>query len=681
MSAFAKGFALVGTLLVAGIFLVAALIPSAIDQCQDAGTSIDTGSVLTIYDHLPYLTEDQAAALAESAGLPGRAFGQLSLGESNYGPPGTPVDPKAVGHDPGGTIGLGIWQVTTGFNTDIITRFGGHDAMFTPSVNALATKAIFDRQGIGAWYGTRFLTDPDAHYTDPVPPGRLGATARDHDAGSTGTRPVDDAPASSTPRDDDGTSHIAWPTEVKTITSPFGGRASPGGIGSTNHMGVDIGAPMGADVHAAADGTVTQRGMVGGYGNYLCLRHSQQMTTCYAHLSAFGRFQMNQRVPAGAVIGKVGSTGNSTGPHLHFEVRLGPVPSSAATDPQPYLTGAAEVADGSEAAVGCGGPATEQVETVVVGDSLAVGMDSPLKSELDGWSLTTFAQRGRRLADARGLMPAPGTDRVIAMSLGTNDERDDTAGIRSANRAALEAAGTGGCVVWATVYRDGRSSTAMNEEIRARGRADTRVHIVDWARYAAEHPERIGGDGTHPTPLGYRARAKMYADAIRECAPAAPGDPASGLADERLADTTGPVAQLRSGKVAAPAGAPEAIKRMVAAGNGIQGLTYTYGGGHDAAFTPSPGFDCSSSTSWVLHRAGLLKSPMVSGEFGRWGRPGRGKWVTIYSNAGHVFIVIAGQRLDTSPVAPSVNQEKGPRWRGSGSRSVAGFVATHPPGL
>lgn len=100
---------------------------------------------------------DSVARLAESVGLPGVTFAQIAKGESGF-------NPRAIGNDPGGTQGLGLWQITTGFNDDIIKQFGGREAMFDPQINAQAAKAIYDRQGIGAWYGTKFMTGSNLHY-------------------------------------------------------------------------------------------------------------------------------------------------------------------------------------------------------------------------------------------------------------------------------------------------------------------------------------------------------------------------------------------------------------------------------------------------------------------------------------------------------------------------------------
>jgi peptidoglycan hydrolase CwlO-like protein len=135
----------------------------------------------------------------------------------------------------------------------------------------------------------------------------------------------------------------------------------------------------------------------------------------------------------------------------------------------------------------------------------------------------------------------------------------------------------------------------------------------------------------------------------------------------------GGVAIDTGGMVQPPAGAPAAVREMVAAGNAIATLPYIWGGGHGSFV--SPGYDCSGSVSYVLAAAGLLSSPEVSGDFESYGDPGPGQWVTIYANAGHVWISIAGWRFDTVALA-----EAGTRWS-QGGGEYAGFVVRHPPGL
>jgi peptidoglycan hydrolase CwlO-like protein len=135
----------------------------------------------------------------------------------------------------------------------------------------------------------------------------------------------------------------------------------------------------------------------------------------------------------------------------------------------------------------------------------------------------------------------------------------------------------------------------------------------------------------------------------------------------------GGIAVNTGGMVQPPPGAPEAVKEIIAAGNAIATLPYIYGGGH-ASFH-ADGYDCSGSVSYVLAAAGLLTSPMVSGQFEDWGDPGPGKWVTIYATDGHVWMTVAGWRFDTVALA-----ETGTRWA-QGGGEFDGFVVRHPPGL
>ena len=113
-------------------------------------------------------------------------------------------------------------------------------------------------------------------------------------------------------------------------TSPFGPR------GGRNHDGIDIAAPTGTPIRAAECGVVSFSGDQGGYGNMVCVNHSSALQTCYAHMSRTAATK-GQTVRKGQVIGYVGSTGNSTGPHVHFETRI----NGQARDPEPYLRGGA----------------------------------------------------------------------------------------------------------------------------------------------------------------------------------------------------------------------------------------------------------------------------------------------------------------------------------------------------
>ncbi|WP_320672849.1 murein hydrolase activator EnvC family protein [Patulibacter defluvii] len=122
-----------------------------------------------------------------------------------------------------------------------------------------------------------------------------------------------------------GSGQLVWPANGQ-FTSPFGTRWG------RLHAGIDIAVPTGTAVHAADSGTVAIAGWVGGYGNYICINHGGGLSTCYGHNSRLG-VRVGQRVSKGQVIAASGNTGNSTGPHIHFETRVNGVPR----DPMGYL--------------------------------------------------------------------------------------------------------------------------------------------------------------------------------------------------------------------------------------------------------------------------------------------------------------------------------------------------------
>ena len=122
-----------------------------------------------------------------------------------------------------------------------------------------------------------------------------------------------------------------------------------------------------------------------------------------------------------------------------------------------------------------------------------------------------------------------------------------------------------------------------------------------------------------------------------------------------------------------PAAAPQVVRDVIAAGNAIAKAPYKWGGGHTS--WDDTGYDCSGSVSYALHGGGLLDSPLVSGDFGRWGEQGPGGWITLYANASHVYMLVAGLRFDTS-----ARSRTGSRWT-SEMRAPDGFAVTHPAGL
>lgn len=127
------------------------------------------------------------------------------------------------------------------------------------------------------------------------------------------------------------------------------------------------------------------------------------------------------------------------------------------------------------------------------------------------------------------------------------------------------------------------------------------------------------------------------------------------------------------GLAVAPASAPDDVRAIVEAGNEIATKPYKYGGGHGR--WSDTGYDCSGSVSYVLHAAGLLDEALDSSGFMSWGERGRGTWITVRTNPGHAYLIVAGLRFDTS-----VRRRTGTRWSEQ-MRSAHGFRGRHPDGL
>jgi peptidoglycan hydrolase-like protein with peptidoglycan-binding domain len=163
----------------------------------------------------------------------------------------------------------------------------------------------------------------------------------------------------------------------------------------------------------------------------------------------------------------------------------------------------------------------------------------------------------------------------------------------------------------------------------------------------------------------------MDADDITALRAAAAAGPAPVAA---TAVNNGPTATVGAdGLAVAPAGAPPQVQQIIAAGNQIASKPYKFGGGHGKWI--DSGYDCSGSVSFALHGAGLLDQAMPSGSFVSWGDPGPGQWVTIYANGGHMYMVVAGLRFDTSG-----RSNHNTRWQ-TEQRSGDGYTVRHPPGL
>jgi cell wall-associated NlpC family hydrolase len=175
-------------------------------------------------------------------------------------------------------------------------------------------------------------------------------------------------------------------------------------------------------------------------------------------------------------------------------------------------------------------------------------------------------------------------------------------------------------------------------------------------------------DGVADAGDVYELRIEVGQDA----SPGSSGDPVAGDIPAELAP--GNKARVtKSGLAIAPENAPIAVQKIIAAGNKIARKPYLWGGGHGK--WEDSGYDCSGSVSYALRGANLMKSPAPSYGFYGYGKAGKGEWVTIYTNAGHMYMTVAGLRFDTSGRGNS-----GSRWQ-TEMRSSSGFKIRHPSGL
>ncbi|KRA80374.1 hypothetical protein ASD76_14435 [Altererythrobacter sp. Root672] len=133
------------------------------------------------------------------------------------------------------------------------------------------------------------------------------------------------------------------PVNGVTMTSDYGMRVHPVLGGRRNHKGIDLAGPMGTPVYATADGVVSRAERFSSYGNYIQIEHGGELQTRYAHLSGYA-VAAGEQVTKGQLIGYIGTTGRSTGPHLHYEVRV----SGEAVDPRPYMLAQVAVGQGGQ---------------------------------------------------------------------------------------------------------------------------------------------------------------------------------------------------------------------------------------------------------------------------------------------------------------------------------------------
>ena len=210
------------------------------------------------------------------------------------------------------------------------------------------------------------------------------------------------------------------------------------------------------------------------------------------------------------------------------------------------------------------------------------------------------------------------------------------------------------------------------------------VDVYDWRGRADQRAWGTWTVTVTPAPNGGAGNLLGAVDAPAATASSAVAACANGTLGLTAAETARVQAD---GSALAPAGAPAAVKLAIAAGNQIH--TYPYPS-PDVHYGPLsalwPAYDCSGATSFVLYTAGLLGAGAeTSSEFERYGLPGPGRWITLYANSAHVWIVVAGIALDTAGYGgPPIPAGSGPRWRADPTANLqdgTAYLVRHPPGL
>lgn len=263
-------------------------------------------------------------------------------------------------------------------------------------------------------------------------------------------------------------------------------------------------------------------------------------------------------------------------------------------------------------------------------------------------------------------------------------------GVASATAATPKRSSSGGAAMQATIRTAGtlnKPSTAsrLGRRTLRNGLHGSDVTILQGYLTIAGFPTSVDGNFGPQTASSVAAFKRAHSMT-----------PANGVAGPSFvralrqaissytSDTATATATINpDGTATAPAGAPAAVQAMISSANQIIDTSYCVGGGHGK--WKSSCYDCSGSVSFALHGAGLLSTSEDSTGFESYGAPGPGKWVSVYGDPGHAFIVIAGIAFDTANYGgPNIPSGDGPRWRSNPLGNLADgghYVVRHPPGL
>ncbi len=225
---------------------------------------------------------------------------------------------------------------------------------------------------------------------------------------------------------------------------------------------------------------------------------------------------------------------------------------------------------------------------------------------------------------------------------------------------------------------DARNSIAATEQEVAAAKEAAEARFGELQAAQAERRETMDALESKEQALSDNLSSISEQIATKRAEEAAATAEASGIITEAAGEFPAPlnagesVGFISESEASAPEAAPEQVKGAVAAANAIAMTPYIWGGGHGSF--ESSGYDCSGAVSYALHGGGLLESPLDSTGLETWGEAGPGKWITVYANAEHAWMIIGGLAFDTVG-------GPGPRWHSSPVDSPEGFIVRHPPGL
>jgi peptidoglycan hydrolase CwlO-like protein len=211
--------------------------------------------------------------------------------------------------------------------------------------------------------------------------------------------------------------------------------------------------------------------------------------------------------------------------------------------------------------------------------------------------------------------------------------------------------------------KEARDTIAVKEREAAAAKAEAEARFAELKAAQAERQEAL--DDLQSREAALSDNLASISEQIAGAGGSVPATAPAPLTPGQSAD------YISESQASIPSGAPPAVQAAIEAANSIATTPYIWGGGH-GSFS-SPGYDCSGAVSFALNGGGFLSSPLDSTGLSTWGEPGPGQWITVYANAGHAWVIIAGLAFDTSGGA-------GPRWHSEPVSSTEGFIARHPPG-